>query len=146
MKVILLTDVPKVGNRYDIKELKDGFAQNVLIARGLAVLATPKELSLLESKKSKMAEIKKEESHDFNKLVKNLNGKEISIKVKANEKGHLFKAVGPRDVVSSIKESTGLDVSENDLVMNHHIKELGSHVLVIKKGGMKGEFKINIIK
>ncbi|HQC46340.1 MAG TPA: 50S ribosomal protein L9, partial [Candidatus Paceibacterota bacterium] len=51
MKVILLTDVPKIGNRYDVKELKDGFAQNALIAKGLAVLATKSELAKIENRK-----------------------------------------------------------------------------------------------
>jgi hypothetical protein len=47
MKVILLTDVPKVGNRYDVKDFADGYAKNVLIAKGLAELATPHALMKL---------------------------------------------------------------------------------------------------
>jgi large subunit ribosomal protein L9 len=54
MKVILLADVPKVGNRYDIKDLKEGYAPNVLISKGLACLATKAELAKLDDMKNKM--------------------------------------------------------------------------------------------
>src|SRR5680860_1422432 len=99
MKVILLTDVPKVGNRYEVKEFKDGYARNVLIAKGLAILATPKALIDLNKKKSEMTNKKKEEDDTFNSLLNNIKSKKIILKVKANEKGHLFKGIGPRDVV-----------------------------------------------
>ncbi len=57
MKVILLTDIPKVGNKYDVKEFKEGYAQNVLLAKGLAILATPGELVKIEDRKKKMLKI-----------------------------------------------------------------------------------------
>ncbi len=143
MKVILLTDVPKVGNRYDIKELKDGFAQNVLIARGLAILATPKALADLANKKSKMSQKKNTEIETFNDLVKSLKDRKISIKVKANEKGHLFKSIGSRDIVKTIKEEMNLDVDEKNIIMEN-IKELGVHKIILKKGETQGDFEINI--
>ena len=61
MKVILLTDIPKVGNRYDVKEFKDGYAINVLISKGLAEMATPHALGKLASKKAEMDKKRKEE-------------------------------------------------------------------------------------
>ncbi len=54
MKVILLTDIPKVGNKYDVKEFKEGYAQNVLLSKGLACLATKSELAKLDDRKNKL--------------------------------------------------------------------------------------------
>lgn len=48
MRVILLTDVPRVGNEGDIVEVRDGYARNYLIPRGMAVRATPSALKELE--------------------------------------------------------------------------------------------------
>lgn len=145
MKVILLTDVPKVGNRHDVKNLKDGFAQNVLIARGLAILATPQAIANLNDKKSKMSEKKEIEVKTFESLIEALNNKKILIKEKANEKGHLFKSISARDVVSAIKDQVGIKIEENTIVVDH-IKELGVHTVVIKKGKSEGKFEIEIEK
>jgi large subunit ribosomal protein L9 len=144
MKIILLTDVPKVGNRYDVKELKDGFAQNVLIARNLAILATPKALADLENRKSKISQKKNEEIKTFDDLIENLKDKKISIKAKANEKGHLFKAINSKDVANAIKEENGAQINEDYLVMDH-IKELGVHQINLKKGKLEGKFEVEII-
>lgn len=145
MKVILLTDIPKVGNRYDVKEFKEGYAQNVLLAKGLAILATPGELAKLEDRKKKMLKIKEEEMKTFNNLISTVGNQIITIKAKANEKGHLFKSIGPRDVVTAFKEIAGIEIDEKAIVMEH-IKILGFHKITIKKNDQKGECQIEIIK
>lgn len=144
MKVILLTDIPKVGNKYDVKEFKEGYAQNVLLAKGLAILATPGEMAKLEDRKKKMAKIKEEEAKAFNDLIATVGNKIITIKAKANDKGHLFKAIGPHDVAQTIKEVALFEIEEKSIIMNH-IKTLGTHKITIKKGDKKGECQIEII-
>jgi len=143
MKVILLTDIPKVGNKYDVKDFKEGYAQNVLLAKGLACLATKIELAKLEDRKRKTEKKKEEEIESFTNLISSVVGKIITIKAKANEKGHLFKAVRPRDVVLAIKEITGVEIDEKSLTMNH-IKNLGPHTILIRKGDKRGECQIVI--
>jgi large subunit ribosomal protein L9 len=144
MKVILLTDIPKVGNRYDVKDFKEGYAQNVLLSKGLAILATKAELAKIEDRKKQMLRKKEEEMESFNNLIASVGNKIISIKAKANEKGHLFKAVGPHDVVLAIKDITGIDLDEKSITMEH-IKTLGSHKVLIKKGDKKGECEILVV-
>jgi large subunit ribosomal protein L9 len=141
MKVILLTDIPKVGNRYDVKDFKEGYAQNVLIARGLAELATPKALAKLATKKADADKKREEEKKAFDQLIASINNIVVTIKVKANEKGHLFKAVSPKDVARAIKEFSGTTVDEDSIVMGA-IKELGKHTVTIKKGGTQGKCEI----
>jgi len=141
MKVILLTDVPKVGNRYDVKDFKEGYAQNVLLAKGLAELATPQALAKIAARKADMDRKKESEMKSFNELISSVNNKVIVIKVKSNEKGHLFKAVSPKDVVDAIKKSSGVEVDEDTIVLDH-IKELGSYNVLIKKNGRQGKCQI----
>lgn len=144
MKVILLTDIPKVGNKYDVKEFKEGYAQNVLLSKGLAVLATKAELAKLEDRKKQMLKKREEETKSFENLISSVNNKVIEIKAKVNEKGHLFKAVGPHDVVLAVKNITGIDLDEKSIVMDH-IKVVGLYKVFIKKGDRKGECEIKII-
>jgi large subunit ribosomal protein L9 len=141
MKVILLTDVPKVGNKYDVKDFKEGYAQNVLLSKGLAEIATPQALARLSARRAQIDKKKEEEMSAFNELISSVNNKVIKLKLKSNEKGHLFKAVSPRDVVDAIKTSSGVEVDPNTLIMEH-IKELGSYSVIIKKGDKKGKCEI----
>jgi large subunit ribosomal protein L9 len=141
MKVILLADIPKVGNKYDVKDFKEGYAQNVLLSKGLACLATKAELAKLEDKKKQTQRKREEEMQIFKSLIASVNNKVVTIKAKANEKGHLFKAVGPHDVALAIKDIGGVEIDEKALVVDH-MKALGSYKVVIKKGDMKGECEI----
>lgn len=143
MKVILLTDIPKVGNKYDVKDFKEGYAQNVLLSKGLACLATKAELAKLEDKKKQIQKKKENEMKSFTDLIASVDNKIITIKAKANEKGHLFKAVGSRDVILAIKEISGIEIDEHSLVMDH-IKTLGHHNVSIKKGDKIGKCEIVI--
>jgi large subunit ribosomal protein L9 len=145
MKIILLTDIPKIGNKYDVKDFKEGYAQNVFLSKGLAIMATKAELAKLEDRRKQIEKKKEEEMKLFSGLISSVDDKVITIKAKANEKGHLFKAVGPRDVVSAIKEITGVLIDEKSLMMEH-IKSTGSHTISIKKGDKKGECQISVIK
>lgn len=143
MKVILITDVPKVGNRDDIKELSAGYAENVLISKGKAILATPKALADLANRKSSLIKKKEDEAKAFASLISIIDNKKVLIKVKTNEKGHLFKAVNQSDISKAIKDLTGLMIDENTIVMNH-IKEIGSHSVVIKRGDLSGKCEIQV--
>ncbi len=141
MKVILLTDIPRVGNRYDVKDFKEGYAQNVLISRGLAILATPTELAKLAEKKSKLEKIKNEEEETFALLISGISGASIKIFAKANEKGHLFKAISPADVREALRDGLKIEIDEGSIIVPH-IKELGTHKVTIKKGSQMGECQI----
>ncbi|MFA5773321.1 MAG: 50S ribosomal protein L9 [Candidatus Paceibacterota bacterium] len=143
MKIILLTDIPKIGNKYDVKDFKEGYAQNVFLSKGLACLATKAELAKLEDRKRQTEKKKEEEMKSFFDLIASVGGKTITIKAKANEKGHLFKAVGPKDVVLAIKEISGVNIDESSLIMDH-IKNLGPYTVSIKKGDKRGECEIII--
>ncbi len=141
MKVILLTDVPKVGNRYDVKEFKDGYAINVLISKGLAELATPQAIAKLANKKAEMNKKREEEEKTFLSLISVIDNKTVTIKALANEKGHLFKAVSAHDVAEAIKKSTGVEIDKHSIIIDH-VKELGKHKVVIKKGNREGKCEI----
>ncbi len=144
MKIILTTDVPKVGNRYEIKDLKDGYA-NILISKDVALLATPQALSKIEAKKAEIEKKKLEDMKIFEELISSINNKKIEIKVKTNEKGHLFKSVSSKDIAEAIKNITGLSIEEGLIIMGH-IKEVGSHIIEIKKNNKKGQCEIIVSK
>ena len=144
MRIILITDVPKVGNRNEIKDLKDGYA-NTLIRNGVALLATPKAIADLKAKQAQNEKKKQEEIKIFESMIATIDNKKIEIKAKANEKGHLFKSINEKDVSKAIKDITGMEVDSDAIVMSH-IKELGSYIIKIKKGDRAGNCEIVIVE
>ena len=81
----------------------------------------------------------------FDSIISTIDNRKVEIKVKANEKGHLFKSVSPRDVAQAIKEVSGVDIDEGSIVMDH-IKEVGTHIVEIKKGNKKGKCEVLVVK
>ncbi|MCC6323245.1 50S ribosomal protein L9 [Candidatus Nomurabacteria bacterium] len=144
MKVILIKDVVKIGNKDSVLEFADGYAQNVLIAKGLAIRATPHELSKLEDKKKKLQNIKDEENRKFDETISLLREKVFTLGVKSNEKGHLFSAVKKSEIIKMILESTNINLNEDNIIFTNPIKETGLHTIVIKKGDREGAFSVNI--
>ncbi len=144
MKVILLKDIPKVGQRHDVKDFADGYAQNVLINKGLAMRATEVELARLEERKAQ-AKIKSEaEDKIFEENLRLLNEKFITIKVKTNSQGSLFKAISTSDIAQAIKECTGMVIDKDNLEIEGVIKEVGNYLVIIKNNKKNGRVNINV--
>ena len=134
MKVILLKDVPKVGQKNDVKEVKDGFALNMLIPKKLAIEATKSSIKNLEQIKERSLESQKIVLGNLEKNISEI--KNIEIKVKANEKGHLFAGVGKEE----ISKHSGIPLQ--NIILEHPIKELGEHQIEIVVG--EKTYKINL--
>lgn len=146
MKVIFLQDVVKMGRRYDVKEINDGYAMNFLIPRKLAVLATPKAIAEIEKRKQNIA-IEREVRTDL--LMKNLaeiKEKTVIIKSKSNNKGSLFKAIHKTDIVAEMKKEHHAEIDEAFIVLEKPIKEIGEFDIPIEIQGNKSSFKLIVEK
>lgn len=144
MKVIFLKDVPRVGKKYDVKEISDGYAMNFLLPKKLVEIATAKTIQDLEIRKKTIA-IERGVQNDL--LVKNLEeikGKTLHIKVKADEKGHLFKGIHGKEIVEEMHKQHHADISEEFIVLEKPIKEVGEHEIQISIAGKKSSFKLII--
>jgi large subunit ribosomal protein L9 len=145
MQILMLKDVSGVGNKGQIKEVKEGYAFNYLLPNKLAVLADPKTVKnfkILEQSKKDRQILQQELCK---KNIENLSGKEIIIKAKANEKGHLFKAVRIEDIISTLNSDFNLVVDSDWFPKNLSIKELGEHKIEIEKLNLKTDFLLKIV-
>ncbi|MEK7190449.1 MAG: 50S ribosomal protein L9 [Patescibacteria group bacterium] len=146
MKVIFLQDVPRVGKRHDIKEVNDGYAVNFLLPRKLAEMATPKAIAELEKRMKNIA-IEKEVQEDL--LMKNLEeikGKVVVIKTKADEKGHLFSGIKNKEIVEEMHKQHHANISEEFIVLEKPIKEVGEFEIPISIKDKKSSFKLVVEK
>ena len=144
MKIILLKDIPKVGRKYDVKDVSDGHALNFLIPRGLAEVATAQALKKVEIKRLADEGNKKVRDDLIAKNLKDLEGKTIDIVEKANEKGHLFAGIKAEELASIIKAQTSLDISAEHVILDKPLKEVGEHKVALKVGDMKVMITVNV--
>jgi len=144
MKVIFLKNVPKVGKKYETKDISDGYALNFLIPKGLAEAATGGALKKLETLKSREAAEKQIQEDLLVKSLKEVEGKTVRITEKANEKGHLFAAVHKEEIIPAIFEQTRVQIHPDFLVLEKPIKEVGDHSIVIAVKDKKAEFVLSI--
>ncbi len=146
MKVIFLQDVPGKGKRHDIKEVSGGYAINFLFPKKLAELATPKAIIELENRK-KDIEIEKEVQEDL--LIKNLEeikNREVHMKAKADEKGHLFSGIHKKEIIEAMHTEHRADISEEFIILEKPIKEIGEFDIPISIKDKKSSFKLIIEK
>ncbi len=132
MKVILKQDIPKVGGKYDILDISDGYALNFLIPKGLAEVATKDKVVDLETMKAKKLEKKKEEEDLWKKELEKINGKSFEIVAKVNEKGNLFAGLNPEDIIENINKQIGSSFKAEHLVENDAVKKVGEYQLSLK--------------
>ncbi len=141
MKVILLKDVGGVGQHGTVKDVSDGYALNFLIARGLAVQATPEKIAAFEIAQKREVEIREQERIVLVKSVQGLEGTRIELKVRATEKGGLFKAVTVVDIIKLLN----VDIPENAVQLEKPIKETGEYKIGIVLNAVKAEITLAII-
>ncbi|MES2213247.1 MAG: 50S ribosomal protein L9 [Patescibacteria group bacterium] len=144
MKIILLKDVPKIGKKYDVKEVADGYALNLLIPRELAVIASPQAVIKVEQLKEKDSAEKKIQADLLVKNLEMIKGLKLTLKEKANEKGHLFAGVTREVLTAEILKTTRLNLDPAYVSLEKPIKEVGEHKVMIEVMGKKAEFTVDI--
>ncbi|MFN3301498.1 MAG: 50S ribosomal protein L9 [Patescibacteria group bacterium] len=144
MKVILLQDVEKLGKKYEIKEVADGFAMNFLIPKKLAILATPKEIEKIKRKKILEEEKRKKEIEVFKNLAEKIKNLEIFVKEKANPDGKLYGSINQEKIAQLLKEK-GFEIDSEKINLKEPIKELGEYeVEIIFLPEIKSKLKLKI--
>lgn len=144
MKIILLKDVAKVGKKYEIKDISDGYAINLLIPKGIAVAATPDAVKRVEIEKSRDEGEKKLHNELLLKNLKELNGVTINMTEKANDKGHLFAGVHKIEIIPAIQNQTRLQIDPEHIILEKPIKEVGVHQIQVKVGDTSIKFNLDI--
>ncbi len=144
MKVILLKDVAKVGRKYDIKDVAEGYAQNMLLPRGLAKVATKDAIAKVEQLKANDLTNKKIQEELLLKNLEIIKNLKIELKEKANEKGHLFAGVTKEMIWKEVAKLSRLNLDIESIKLNKPLKEVGEHKVTMEAMGKKAEFTVTI--
>lgn len=144
MKVILLQNVKSKGKKGDIIEVPDGYAQNALIPKGLAKVATNSELNKIEqSEKSIKLKAQKDKEHAL-RILNILQGKTVVIKERLNEKGALYHALGLKEIIKAVHEQIKVSTPNSLYAEKYALKESGEYTLELEAYGEKSSFNLKI--
>jgi large subunit ribosomal protein L9 len=126
MKVLLTSDVKKLGYLGDVVEVAEGYARNFLLPQGLAKAATDNNIKAIAKAKAKRAEDRKFERIQLEKAAQAVNGAEAVIAAPANEQGHLFGSVFRHDIAENLR-AQGFEVADDMVALYEHIKQAGTY-------------------
>jgi len=144
MKVILLEDVDKLGKKYEVKEVKEGYARNFLFPKKLAKAASKKSLEWLESRREELESKAEEELSQTQAKVEAIDGLEVIVPVKVGDDSQLFEGVSTQKISDKLKE-LGFEIKKNQIDIKEPIKELGEFPTKINfKHNLEAEIKVII--
>ncbi len=144
MKVILLKDIENIGKKYDLKDVKDGYARNFLIPKGLAKEATAEVLEWLEIQKEIQEKKAEEELKKAQDIASSIDNLEVVIQVKVGDDNQLFESISPQKISEKLKEM-GFNIKKNQIEIKGPIKELGEFPVKIKlEHNLEVELKVII--
>jgi len=145
MKVLLIKDVKSLGKAGEIKEVKDGYGKNFLVAKGFAKVATDEVIEAWREEQKRKAEEEAAEIARLEELKKKLESTNLVIAKKLGANGSLFGAITNTDVADTLKKS-GIEVDKKLIHIDHAIKATGSYEADVKLGhGIHAKLKFEVV-
>jgi large subunit ribosomal protein L9 len=132
VRVILKREVRGLGRPGEVKDVADGYAQNFLLPRGLATLATAGELKHLAQERQADKAKKDREHSDAEELATRLAGITLIFHLKAGEQGKTFGSVTNKDIAEALKKEHRIDVDRTKIVLTEPVRSLGPHRVEIR--------------
>ena len=146
MKVVLLEDVEKLGKKFEVKEVSDGYARNYLIPKGLAKPATKEVLEWVKIQKEIKEKRAEQELKKVQEMATKVDGQEVVIPVKVGEEGQLYESVGVQKIWEELKK-LGFGLKKGQIELEKPIKELGEFPVKVKfDHNLEAEIKVIVVE
>src|SRR3954451_23036001 len=131
MKIILRTDVPKLGDKGTVHTVADGYARNYLIPQGMAILATPGELKVVaNNQKVADRKILRQEEH-LQSLADKISGQRLTFVANTGDHGRLYGSITASDVADKLSEVIGQEIDRRKVVLDDPIRSVGEHNVTV---------------
>jgi large subunit ribosomal protein L9 len=130
MKVILTTNIKKLGKIGDLVDVKNGYARNFLFPNNMALRESKKNLEYYNNIKEEIKnkeEKKLEEAKSIIEKIKNLN---VEFSKEADEKDQLYGSISKKEILDQFKENE-IVIHSDDIEMKNPIRTLGEHEISV---------------
>ena len=131
MKVIFLKDVKGQGKKDEIKEVKDGYAENFLIKNGYAIKYSTRSNEILNNQIEDRNEKEKELINKCEKIKKELENKIYTFKVKTGKEDKVFGSISTKAIAEELIKD-GYKVDKKKITIDESLTSLGTHIVKIE--------------
>ena len=146
MKVILTTNVKKLGKIGDTVSVKPGYARNYLFPNNMALRENRKNADYYEKIKDDMKKNEEIKLNDAKKLMENIKKLKIIFNKEADEKDQLYGSISKKEIIDFLQDNN-LKVKSDDIIIKNQIKSIGEHFIEINPyEGISETFSIIVDK
>lgn len=132
MKVILTADVKGTGKKGELCSVSDGYANNFLLKKNLAIPADASAINVLKTKESATKHHAQVALDEAKAIASKLDGKAVVIKAKAGANGKLFGSITSKELAEELKKNFDIDVNKKKIVLNGDVKNYGDYSFEVK--------------
>lgn len=131
MDIILLQDIEKVGYKYDVVTVKDGYGRNYLIPQGMALIHNDTNSRRLADYRAREERAEAKKLGFYQDIAKQLEGKTLKIGAKAGTSGKIFGSVTNIQVMNALKEQFNVEIERKKIVLPTDVKTVGNYEVVL---------------
>lgn len=147
MKIILLQDVKSVGKKGDIIDANDGYARNFILPKKLGVEANSKNMNDLKLQKANQEKVAQKQLEDAQNFAKEMETKEVVVKMKGGEGGKVFGSVSSKEIASAFKAQCNMEIDKKKIQLPEAIKSFGVYEVSVKlHPKVTGKLKVKVME
>ncbi len=146
MKLIMKQDVAKVGTAGTVVEVKEGYARNFLLPKGLAVKSTPAELKKLQQEQQRKTLEFEKGKQESEEIKKRLAGISLTIPVLTKEEDKIYGSITTQDIAAALKEE-GFSIDKTAIMLTESLKAVGIYEVPVRlHSDVTASVKVWIVK
>ena len=130
MKIILTTNIKKLGKVGDLVNVKDGYARNFLLPKKMALRENKKNLEYYDGIKEEIKIKENNKLKQAKKTIEDIKKLKIQFKKEADEKGQLYGAISKNEIINLLKENN-IKIHSDDIIISEQIRSIGEHEIFV---------------
>ena len=130
MKIILTTNIKKLGKVGDQVSVKDGYARNFLLPKKMALRENKKNLEYYDAIKEEIKIKENNKLEQAKKTIEDIKKLNIQFKKEADEKGQLYGAISKNEIINLLKENN-IKIHSDDIIISEQIRSIGEHEIFV---------------
>lgn len=146
MKVILLQEVPGLGQPGDVKEVAAGYARNYLLPRNLVTAATTTAMTSLNEQVASAKRRQTKLEAEYAAQAAKLSSVTLTFAVRVGQGDRLYGSVTSQDIANALREQEGLTIDRRSIQLKEPLRALGSFEAPVRVSAkQEAKIKVNII-
>ena len=130
MKIILTTNIKKLGKIGDLVNVKNGYARNFLLPKKMALRENKKNLEYYEGIKEEIKIKENDKLEKAKKTIEDIKNLNIKFNKEADEKGQLYGSISKNEIINLLKENN-INIHSDDIIISEQIRSIGEHEILV---------------